>query len=162
MLLWFVATAVLSVHVVFRDPRFDHRWLIVGVLVPDVVDVWLGGARVMHSLAGAVGVMVVVMVVTTGRKPIRKRLLALPIGIMLHLVFDGAWDDTAVFWWPFTGGFDDTPLPVVQRGWWNLPLEVAGAMMIALAWRRFGLSDPSRRDEFLHTGRLTEVATPSG
>ena len=34
MLFWFVATAVLSGHLVFRDPAFDHRLLIVGAIVP--------------------------------------------------------------------------------------------------------------------------------
>ena len=77
MLLWFVATAVLTVHTVFRDPRFDHRWLIVGVLLPDVVDVWFGGARVLHSVTGAVIVLTVVMLATIGRRPLRKRLVSL-------------------------------------------------------------------------------------
>ncbi len=159
MLLWFVATAVLTVHTVFRDPRFDHRWLIVGVLLPDVVDVWFGGARVLHSVTGAVIVLTVVMLATIGRRPLRKRLLGIPIGVMLHLVFDGAFDDPNVFWWPFTGGFDDAALPVVSRGWWNLALEVAGAGLIAWSWRRFGLGDPERRRLFRTTGQLHPVAT---
>eukprot|EP01041_Mallomonas_annulata_P034474 gene34474-57248_t len=126
VLLWFVATSVLTIFFVFRDPRFDYRWLIAGALLPDVVDVWFGGARVLHSLTGAVGAMVLVMLVTAGRRPIRRRLLSLPIGVLLHLVFDGAFSATEVFWWPFMGGFDDASLPVAQRGWWNLGLELAG------------------------------------
>ena len=36
--------------------------------------------------------------------------LGLPIGTMLHLVFDGAWTDTDLFWWPLGGwSFDDAP-----------------------------------------------------
>jgi len=157
VLFWFVATSVLTIFFVFRDPRFDYRWLIAGVLLPDLIDVWFGGARVLHSLAGAVGAMVLVMVVTVGRRPIRKRLLSLPIGVLLHLVFDGAFSTTEVFWWPFMGGFADADLPVVQRGWWNLGLELAGAALIAWAWRLFGLADPERRKSFLSTGRLTQV-----
>ena len=158
MFLWFVATSVLTIFFVFRDPRFDYRWLIAGALLPDVVDVWFGGARVLHSLAGAVGALVVVMIVTAGRRPIRRRLLSLPIGVLLHLVFDGAFSATEVFWWPFMGGFDDAPLPIAQRGWWNLGLELAGAAMIAWAWRFFGLADAARRREFLTEGRLTQAA----
>ena len=155
MVLWFVATAVLSVHFVFTDPRFDHRWLIVGALLPDAVDVWFGGARVLHSLTGAVAALVLVMVATAGRRPIRKRLIAIPIGMMLHLVFDGAFDDTTVFWWPFTSGFGDAELPVVSRGIWNVPLEVAGAALLVWSWRRFGLADPVRRRQFARTGQVT-------
>ena len=33
MLLWFVATSVLTIHYVFTDPRFDHRPLVVGALL---------------------------------------------------------------------------------------------------------------------------------
>lgn len=154
MLLWFVATAVLSVHFVFRDPRFDYRWLVVGVLLPDVVDVWFGGARVMHSLTGAVGALVLVMLVTAGRRPIRKRLIAIPIGMLLHLVFDGAFDATNVFWWPFTSGFGDAELPVVSRGWWNLGLEAIGAALLVWAWRLFGLADPERRALLRSQGQL--------
>jgi len=44
----------------------------------------------------------------------------------------------------------------VQRGWWNLGLELAGAALIAWAWRLFGLADPERRKDFVATGRLTQ------
>jgi hypothetical protein len=120
--------------------------------------VWFGGARVLHSLAGAVGAMVVVMLVTAGRRPIRRRLLSVPIGVMLHLVFDGAFSATDVFWWPFTGGFGDAELPVVQRGWWNVGLELAGGVLLVWAWRLFGLSDRDRRRHFVATGQLTQAA----
>ena len=78
MLLWFVGTAVLSVWYVFTDPRFDYRLLVVGSLLPDVVDVWSRTARWAHSLTVAVGVLAAVMLVTTGRKPVRRLLLGLP------------------------------------------------------------------------------------
>ncbi|MFZ4811307.1 MAG: hypothetical protein ACOYL9_08200 [Ilumatobacteraceae bacterium] len=157
MLLWFVATAVLTVHFVFTDPRFDHRFLILGVLLPDVVDGITGGAWVLHSLTGAVGLLVVVMLATIGRRPLRKRLIAIPIGVLLHLVFDFAFTSTDVFWWPFTGGFDGAPLPVVERGWWNVLLEAIGAALLVWSYRRFGLADPDRRRQFLRTGQLREI-----
>jgi hypothetical protein len=157
MFLWFVATAVLTVHFVFTDPRFDHRFLIVGVLLPDVVDGITGGAWVLHSLTGAVGLLVVVMLATIGRRPLRKRLIAIPIGVLLHLVFDFAFTSTDVFWWPFTGGFDGAPLPVVERGWWNVLLEAIGAALLVWSYRRFGLADPERRRQFLRTGQLREI-----
>lgn len=157
MLLWFAATSVLTVYFVFRDPRFDYRFLVVGALLPDIVDAVAGRMWVLHSLGGAVGLLIVVMAVTVGNRPLRKRLLGLPIGVLLHIVFDGAFSTTEVFWWPASGGFGDHPLPVVARGWWNLALEAAGAALLVWAWRLFGLADPARRRRALRTGEL--VAT---
>ena len=157
MVVWFVATSVLAVYYVFTDVRFDYRWWIVGALLPDAVDLWTGGAWVMHGLPSAVVALALVMVVTAGRRPIRRRLIAIPIGMMLHLVFDGAFTDTDVFWWPFTGGFGDAEVPVVARGWWNVPLEVLGVGLLVWGWRLFGLADVERRRHFWRTGRLTSV-----
>lgn len=156
MLLWFVGTAMLSVWYVFRDGRFDNRWLIVGVLLPDLVDGPWGGARAFHSVATSVLVLVLVMLATIGRRPLRRRLLAVPIGLFLHLVFDGAFADTSVFWWPFTGlSFDDASLPVVERGWFNLVLEALG---LGLTWwivRLFDLRDPERRRRLWRDGSVS-------
>ncbi len=157
MLLWFVGTAVLSVWYVFRDPRFDYRLLIVGCLLPDLVDVFSGEAQVAHSLLASVAVLTAVMLATAGRKPVRRLLLGLPIGILLHLVFDGAFSSSTVFWWPFLGSWQDNRLPSLARGWWNVPLELVGGAMVALIWRRFGLADAPRRRDLLRRGVLVEV-----
>lgn len=159
MFFWFVGTAVAAVWYVFRDPRFDYRLLIVGALLPelDAVIPQIGGAGmgVMHSLSFSVVLLVLVMALTSGRKPIRALLLGLPIGTFLHLVFDGAWATTEVFWWPFGGwSFGDARLPSIQRGWWNVPLEVAGLVVVVWVWRRQRLVDPARRREVARTGRL--------
>ena len=160
MLFWFVATSVLTIVWVFRDPRFDYRFLIVGALLPDLIDACAGKSWAMHSLPMAVALMTVVMLATIGRRPLRKKLLAIPIGVMLHLVFDGAFSTTEVFWWPFTSGFGNHPLPVVARGWWNLLFEAAGLGMLWWAYGRFGLARRDRRDAFRTNGHLTEVAPP--
>jgi hypothetical protein len=161
MVLWFAGTALVSVWLVFRDPAFDHRLLIVGALAPDLLDAPFGGARVAHAIVAPVAVLTVVMLATRGRRALRRSLLALPIGMFLHLVFDGAFRDTEPFWWPFTGiAFADVPLPVVTRGWWNLALELAGAAMLVWAARRFGLADAERRRAFLRSGRLHPVDGP--
>ena len=156
MFFWFIGTVVVSVWFVFRDPAFDYRLLLVGAVLPAVVDAAFGGARVLHSVTFSVVLLAVLMLATPGRKPIRKMLLGLPVGTLLHLVFTGAWTNTRVFWWPFGGfGFDDAPHPVADRGWWNVPLEVVG---IALCWwiyQRAELRDPERRAWFRRTGQLS-------
>ncbi|MFP5489582.1 MAG: hypothetical protein ACLGHQ_14915 [Acidimicrobiia bacterium] len=160
MLFWFVGTVVVSVWWVFRDPAFDYRLLVVGAVLP-LAELAVGGARVLHSVTFAVALLTVLMVATPGRKPIRKMLLGLPIGLLLHLVFTGAWRTAQVFWWPFGGfGFDGADHPVAARGWWNLPLEIAG---LALCWwvvRQARLADPARRDWFRRTGQLS-LPTPT-
>ena len=74
---------------------------------------------------------------------------------MLHLVFDGAWANAELFWWPLGGwSFGDAPLPEVERGWWSLVLEAAGAAALVWIWRRSGLSDAAARRRFRADGRL--------
>lgn len=155
MLLWFAGGALVAAWLVFRDPAFDHRLLIVGALAPDVLDLPFGGARFFHTLLAGVATLAVVMLATRGRRVLRRHLLALPIGLLLHLVLDGMWARTEVFWWPAFGtSFEDTPLPVTDR-WALVPvLEVAGAAALVWGWRFFGLDDPQRRRTFLRTGRF--------
>ncbi len=153
---WFIGTSVLAVWSVFRDPRFDYRFLVFGVLAPDAIDAVWGGARGFHSVTMSVAVLFAVMLATIGRRPVRKRLLAIPIGMFVHLIVDGAFDDTKVFWWPVTGlSFGDSRLPVVERGLVNIPLEIVGFALCAYAVRRFGLRDAERREAFLRHGVLT-------
>jgi len=157
MFFWFIGTAVLSVWFVFRDPAFDHRTLVIGALLPDIIDGIWGGARGFHSVTASVLALVMVMLVTIGRRPIRKRLLAIPIGMFLHLIYDGAFNNTQVFWWPFTGlSFSGDRLPVVDRGILTIGLEAAGLLMCAFAWKKFNLSDATRRKNFMKSGTLSE------
>jgi hypothetical protein len=155
MLLWFAGASIVIVWSVFHDPAIDHRLLVAGALLPDVVDVWSGGRWLAHSVLFSIVLLTGVMLGTVGRRLLRRRLLALPIGSFLHLVLDGMWTDKQVFWWPAYGtDFGGGALPSVDRGLWNLPLELLG--LLALAWtvRRFVLADPQRRRTFLATGRF--------
>lgn len=155
MLFWFVGTAVVSVWYVFRDPSFDYRFLILGALAPDVIDGLWGGARGLHSVTLSVVTLIAVMLITIGRRARRKMLLGIPIGLFLHLVYDGAFANTSVFWWPFTGlSFDGSRLPVVERGWTNIFFEIVGFGLCVFIWKRFTLSDARSRRVFRDTGRL--------
>jgi hypothetical protein len=97
------------------------------------------------------------MLATIGRRAARRRWIFLPIGTFLHLALDGAFTVTQVFWWPFTGwSFDGEPLPSIERGLGelNVLLEVVGLVALVWFYRRFGLGDPARRRQFVHTGQL--------
>ena len=162
MFFWFIGTSIVTVGVVFRDPRFDYRLLIVGSVLP-IADGVFGGARALHSVTVSVALLAALMIVTAGRKPIRKLLLGLPIGMILHLVFDGAWNNTEVFWWPFFGvAFDDARLPILDRGLWSVLLETAGVAICVWLWRRNRLGDRARRAGFLRAGRLDAVPDRMG
>ena len=155
MLLWFAGLSFLAVWLVFHDPAIDHRLVVVGALLPDVLDAVFGGARLAHSLLGSVVLLTGVMLGTRGRRLLRRRLLALPIGTFLHLVLDAMWTRQDVFWWPAFGwSFRDESLPSLDRGALNVVLELAGAAVLVWAWRRFRLFEPERRAYFLRTGRL--------
>jgi hypothetical protein len=95
---------------------------------------------------------------TVGRKPLRRLMLALPIGMLMHLVWDGAFASTSVFWWPFTGSWGNVRAPSLQRGWLNAAFEAAGGLMLAWMWRRCELSDPQRRSALIHSGLLMQPA----
>lgn len=156
MFFWFLGTVVVAVWFVFRDPAFDYRLLLVGAVLPAVVDAAFGGARVLHSVTFSVVLLGGLMLATSGRRPIRKMLLGLPVGTLLHLVVTGAWMNTTVFWWPFGGfSFDGAPHPVAERGWWNVPFEAVGLWLCWWVVKRAELADPERRERFKRTGQLS-------
>lgn len=162
MFLWFLGTALGAVWYVFRDPRFDVRLLAIGAVLPEL-DALFGGARVMHSLAFSLVLLAVVMALTVGRRGARQLWLGLPIGTMLHLVFDGAWTDARVFGWPLGGwSFEGAALPASERGWWNALFELAGLAILVWFARRADLADPERRRRLWRTGRLYENLVPAG
>jgi hypothetical protein len=158
--LWFVGPAVLIVWAVFRSPAADYRLVAVGALIP-LVEIPFGSPRLLHSLAGAAVLLAAVMVGARGHRLVQRSLLALPIGMLLHLVLDGAWTDTHAFWWPLFGlSWSESALPEIGRGALNLLLELAGAVACVFAYRRFRLDEPERRSLFVQTGRVGRDIVP--
>jgi hypothetical protein len=156
VILWFAGGSVWLSWMVFHDPAFDYRLVVVGSLLPDGPDAIAGGARVLHTLAASVVVLAAVMVVTRHRRRLRRRLLAIPIGMLMHLLLDGVWTHRQLFWWPAFGwSFGHVPLPVSTRPALLLAAEeVVGAVLLWWAWRRFRLHEPERRRRFFRTGYL--------
>ncbi len=154
MLLWFVAPSVLIVWAVFGSPAADYRVVALGSVVP-LLELPVGEPRLLHSLAGAALALVVVMVGARGRRLVQRQLLGLPIGMLLHLVLDGAWTDDHAFWWPFLGtAWSTSELPELGRGGLSVVLELAGLACAWWVWRRFRLDEPARRTDFVRTGRV--------
>lgn len=154
VVLWFVGPAVLVVWAVFTSPAADYRLVALGAVVP-LLELPFGSPRILHGLTGATLVLGAVMVGARGRRLLRRRLLGLPIGLLLHLVLDGAWTDARAFWWPFMGtSWSSSDLPELGRGGYAVLLELIGAAACLWGYRRFRLDEPERRAVFIRTGRI--------
>ena len=158
MILWFAGVSFVFVWWVFRSPALDYRLVMLGSILP-VGEVVLGGPRVLHTLLGAVALLVLVMLATQKRRLVRRRWIGIPIGMLMHLVLDGIWARAHVFWWPFLGtDFGDGGLPELHHSLGvTVLLELAGLACLVWAWRTFGFSDKATRDRFLRTGHLNRL-----
>jgi hypothetical protein len=160
VVLWFVGPSILIVWLVFRSPSADYRLVALGSVLP-LAEIPFGEPRVLHSLAGATIALAIVMFAARGNRLAQRRWLGVPIGMLLHLVLDGAWADTQAFWWPATGvDWSDSQLPEIGRGAFNVVLELAGAATCWWLFRRFRLDEPDRRAAFLRTGRIGRDIVP--
>ena len=160
MLLWFVGPSILIVWAVFSSPAADYRFVALGSLLP-LLELPVGEPRLLHSLAGAVLAMALVMVGAMGRRLVQRRLLGIPIGMLLHLVLDGAFADDHAFWWPAFGtSWSTSELPELGRGGLSIVLELAGLAACWWGYRRFRLDEPDRRRDFLRTGRVGRDVQP--
>ncbi|MEJ7584946.1 MAG: hypothetical protein WKF43_12900 [Acidimicrobiales bacterium] len=125
-----------------------------------VVEVLTGGPRVLHA-GGGCGRAGPRHAGPRRRRLVRRRLLGLPVELFMHLVLDGVWADTEVFWWPFFGlSFSSGQVPEATRGALGLAMELVGAASLWFAWRRFGLDDPARRATFVRAGRIDRDLVP--
>ncbi|MDJ0960985.1 MAG: metal-dependent hydrolase [Acidimicrobiia bacterium] len=170
MLLWHVGGTIALVRYTFRDERMDLRFLILGAVLPDLIDTPLGLALysgtqsvrlVGHSLLVAGGLMVAVLLTTRRGRP-RKRWMPLAIGVLLHLFLDAMWADPETLWWPFLGwSFSAAPevtvadyVSRVLADWRMWALEAVGAVYLGVLARRARFGDPAARELFRTTGRV--------
>ena len=160
MLFWYAGLSVLIVYFVFQSTGVDYRLVVVGSLLPLVVDLPFLGLSYGHTLLASVVLLVAVMLLTIGRpRLLRRRLLCLPIGAFCGLALSAAWTNTDVFWWPFTGASLPNGALLPAPGIVLLE-ELAGLAACAWIVYRFGLNERDRRDDFVRSGRLRAVASP--
>jgi membrane-bound metal-dependent hydrolase YbcI (DUF457 family) len=168
VLFWHVGATVAFIRYAFRDPNMDLRFLAVGAVVPDLIDLPIGivmwgtyaaprlGA---HSLLFGALIMVAVLV-GTRRGPRRKQWMLLAVGVLMHALLDALWRQPETLWWPFLGttfassGFD-TYGAYVRHLMTNPTMWVGEFVGLAyLVWlgRRAGLANPEARSRLLSTG----------
>jgi inner membrane protein len=98
----------------------DIRWILIGALLPDIIDkplglLFLSNGRVFsHSLA-FLGLLCVVGAALYGLKG-RTWMFALAFGTLFHLVLDFMWQTPDVLFWP---GYGVSFAVVDESGWWG-------------------------------------------
>lgn len=142
MFLWFIGAALAMVWFVFRDAHFPFAWVAIGAVLPDALGLLPGAVAPVHSIVVVVAYLAVAMLFTIGRRPVRKKALALAFGLFMHLVADFVFAETRLFWWPL-GGLDveSTRLPTFDRPLGvNLVLEVVGVVLLVWFLRRLAVA----------------------
>lgn len=169
MVLWHLGIATLIVYVTLGRRRIDYRMILIGAVLPDIVDGLLGlflfdgpaGRWIAHSVLAAIVVTVVIILVFKG--DLRQSLFGLGVGWLLHLVADGMWQAPQTFLWPAFGGeFSRTPRepyswdlfldPIAHLTTWGA--ELVGLAILAWFWVAFRLGEDDRFRLFLADGYL--------
>jgi hypothetical protein len=158
MFIWFAAASFLIVVMVFDSPAVDYRMVMLGGVAP-VLEGAVAGPWLLHTLVGCAAAFVVVVIATRGRRLAARRAIGLPIGLFLHLVLDGTWLNSSLFWWPFGGGrpLSEGRIPEFDHLAASVALEVFGVVIAIFLIRRYELVQPDRRREFVRTGRLARA-----
>ena len=170
MLFWHIGATTAITRYTFRDERMDLRLLLIGAILPDLIDTPIGltafaaveSVRLVgHSLLFAATVMILVMLATRRGRP-RKKWMPLAVGVLLHLFLDAMWADPEALWWPIFGwgfsasGFSELSAyvsavvssPMMWAG------EIVGLGYLVAVASRGGLGERENRAEFLATGRI--------
>ena len=170
MFFWHAGATIAIARYVFRDDRMDLRMLVLGALLPDLIDTPIGlvfyeqfaSVRlVSHGLLLAAAVMVGVVLSTRRGRP-RKLWMPVAIGLLLHIVLDAMWLDPETLWWPFFGWEFTAAGPIsagdyvasIAGDWRTWATEVAGFAYLAYLFRAGKMSDQEARRRFLARGRI--------
>ena len=170
---WHLGATLWLFRWIFRDPKVDVRFLLLGAILPDLVDLLVGtvirpdlatGELWFHSLLAPSLYMAVVLLVTRrGRR--RRAFMALGVGWLFHILLDGLWTDPEVLFWPFFGWeIPAGEAPFWAEAWsratsdpWRWVLDAIGLAYLIWLWFATGLDQKARRDQLLETGRVPEI-----
>lgn len=172
MLFWHLGATLWLFRWIFRDPKVDVRFLLVGAILPDLIDLPVGtlilpdrystGELWLHSLIAPTIYMTVVLL-TTRRGRLRRAWMALGVGWLLHLLLDGMWVSQEAFLWPFFGEIPPGEAPFWPLAWeralndpWRWVKEALGLGYLVWLWIALGMSRSERRSKTFETGRLPD------
>jgi hypothetical protein len=169
VLLWHLGTAAALVYITLGRRRIDYRYVLIGAVLPDLVDGLLGllffdgpaGRWVAHSLLAVILVAVAIILGLKGDR--RLGLFGIAVGWLVHLVADGMWEAPETFLWPgFGSAFATEPAEpytwdLLLHPWDHLTtwgLEVAGVALLWWFYVAFELGKNDRLRLFLRDGYL--------
>lgn len=169
MLLWHLGIATLIVYVTLGRRRIDYRMILIGAVLPDIVDGVLGlfffegpaGRWIAHSVLAAIVVTIVIILGFKGDR--RQSLFGIGVGWLLHLVADGMWQAPQTFLWPAFGTEFSSSVrepytwdlfldPIAHLSTWGA--ELIGLGILAWFWVAFRLGESDRFRLFLSDGYL--------
>jgi hypothetical protein len=173
VLFWHIGASLWLFRWIFRDPKVDVRFLLIGAILPDLVDLPVGtvlfadrystGELWFHSLLLPIVYMATVLALTRrGRR--RRAWMALGVGWLFHLLIDGMWVNQEVFLWPFFGwAIPPGEAPFWPLAWeramsdpWRWITEAIGLTYLAWLWVSLGLNIREKRLLTVQTGRLPD------
>ena len=147
-----------------KDPDWDIRLLILGSLLPDIIDKPLGhlilpennGRIFAHTLVFAV----LILLAALAYRP----LMPLSLGISIHHILDGVFLYPKSALWPLLGGFEPTDYRLMEWLYaflepYVMVEELFGIIIILLAAHRFGLFKLSNLKRAARTGRMHQKGT---
>ena len=154
MLLWFAGLSFIIVATVFASPAIDYRLVMIGSLVP-VVEMFLEGPWMLHSLLAPVLVMGFVMIAFQGKRLKQRKWLGVPIGMFLYLFLDRAWTKANLFWWPLFGfQIEKADTPTWEEPAILILMEIAGLLVVGFGVAKYKIYEKENMKLFLKTGRI--------
>lgn len=164
-----MGVALLITYVTLGRRRIDYRFILLGAVLPDLIDPLLGlfwfdgpaGRWLAHSLVAVIAVSVAIILLA--REERRLALFGIGVGWLLHLVADGMWQAPFTFLWPAFGlRFSDTPtepyswelLTDPLSHWTTWAGELAGLAVLVWFFVAFRLGADNRLRLFMKDGYL--------
>lgn len=142
-----------------KDPNWDVRLLLLGSLLPDLIDKPIGhlilsennGRILTHTLLFAI----VLLFAALAYRP----LMPLSLGVSMHHILDGIFLYPRSALWPILGGFESTDYELIRWLYaflepYVIVEELIGISIILMIAYRFGLLDLDGFKRVARTGRL--------
>ena len=111
MIFWHLGSTLFLFLWIFKDRTADLRYLLIGSLIPDLIDKFLYLLAVTdssrtygHTLLLAVLSLFFVMLTTHRKNSNRKSYLLVPIALLFHLLLDEMWIFKETLFWPLFNG----------------------------------------------------------